>query len=131
MTNREELTNREIDALVAEKIMGWTREPDKTTDWQETPWYEDCIWTTPCGQLSKIYPPNYSTSIEAAWEVVEKLISDGYTWDLNSHVEWRVRVANYRDGQTRGVFETHEIGITLPRAICLAALKAVGEEQEK
>ncbi len=62
----------------------------------------------------------YSTSISAAWEVVEKIElfkthSMGYRKDL--HVYW---------------IDHEEIGTvafekTIPHTICLAALKAVGE----
>lgn len=58
---------RELDTLVAEKVMGWER----TTLYGETDW-----WKTPDGreiQQSNVCPYRYSTDIFAARDVVEKV----------------------------------------------------------
>lgn len=59
----------------------------------------------------------YSTDIAAAWEVLEKIISDGGAFTLLYDHGW---FAN-KEGFDEGSSET-----TAPHAICLAALKAVG-----
>jgi len=70
-----------------------------------------------------------STSISAAWEVVEKLRSEeeseGWEFTLSSDAdEWG---ATFWMGDT---FHDSGAANTTPLAICLAALKAVGESDE-
>ncbi len=110
---------RLLDALVAEKVMGWRRKPGRNvwiddnvlTGWLIEP---DDVNDAPC------WAP--STDIAAAWEVVEKVMYP-HGWYLapvpDSEGWW-------------GVFtppdEHREValGATAPLAICRAALKAVG-----
>ena len=77
------MTNRELDALVAEKVMGWTnirgtKEPSGKP---------------PNGKLSDFmtykFIPNYSTDIKAAWGVIDRI--DTLVFELFSdlrHKEW-------------------------------------------
>lgn len=123
---------REMDALIAEKVMGWTTyeeyvhgplmhgggmmtlyrgdgaqfKKDNTTH----TWSVDCFCP--------------STDIAAAWEVVEKLADEvyveyGHRPSIQSHgnVGWLVRFRFHR-----GTWAD-----TVPLAICRAALKVVGE----
>lgn len=94
---------RDMDALVAEKVMGYSKEFSlRLTD------------------PDKHFPTKYSTSIEAAWEVVEKL---DLPFELNSddeHTLW-----NARFNLDRGNWSQAS---TAPHAICLAALKSLGVE---
>src|ERR1700722_3000438 len=66
------MTDRELDALVAEKVMGLT------LDW-EMELECDHLVAEKCGKCLTIlaaHPydiPNYSTSIDAAWSILEKL----------------------------------------------------------
>ena len=96
---------RELDALVAEKVMGLTEE-----DWI----------AGPTG-----LPRPYSTDIAAAWEVVEKLRGTHRPF-LLSHdfqdgfMKWPVVIVGF------GAVVVHEGQYGAPHAICLAALKAVG-----
>lgn len=116
------MTNREIDALVAEKVMRWHLEKG---DALFRPVYEGDApavrkvdkWYPPGHESSYMAaPPPYSTDIAAAWEVVGKLGDVIIERDeTTSGVRWRVVV----DG-----IET--FAATAPMAICLAALKAVG-----
>lgn len=113
---------RELDALVAEKVMGLEPWPEQDSRWEckafRAPIIPQGVEPKPCA------PPNYSTGIAAAWEVVEKLVA----------LDYRVRVTAYRDnsygvtlsfplsaGKRDGLFEAE----TAPHAICLAALKAI------
>jgi hypothetical protein len=109
---------RELDALIAEKVMGikcgaclqdGQLEPI-TMDWREI--------------------PHYSTDIAAAWEVVEKAYLVIRPSLLHgSNLQWIA-------GQLKGVRasglieiikETYTEAETAPLAICKAALRAIGE----
>lgn len=97
---------REIDRLVAKKVMGWN--------------------------LSNLTTPYFSSNIADAWRVVERLrerkiffLQDA--WDENDN---KIFYANfqYMDGYT---FINYDAYAKTPQlAICLAALKAVGVEVE-
>lgn len=101
---------RELDMLVAEKVMGlnnteyvkeWTQEQMKIVQ----------------GWWPKLYP-NYSTDIAAAWEVVEKIQCRSFelNWHLDSYNFVRIYKAKFQT--TNFVY-----GETAAHAICLAALK--------
>lgn len=110
---------RELDALIAEKVMGWRN--CEVSGWRETraygkpPYFDDsdpdvCI-------------NDYSTNIADAWLVVEK-------FDTQNHT---VRISNTMGGDwscvIHGVWgEERVVAENVPLAICLAALKAVGVE---
>ena len=106
---------RELDALVAEKVMEW--------EWRGLShgWYhgEGRLF------LDEDELPHYSTQIADAWLVVEKLVGDGFYVDIGVQEDraqvqletltdrsWTIRV-----GSTEAP--------TAPLAICLAALKVV------
>ena len=109
---------RELDALVAEKVMGMR------------PGTEDC-WVDPASSYGGQLPlAHYSTDIAAAWAVVENIKSlhpddrEELTFAMNYYPEdkiWRFGWESYGEfGQFSGDAET------APHAICLAALAAVG-----
>lgn len=111
----------ELDALVAEKVMGWGR---PRPEWvASTP---DSPWVNPKDGLG--YRPSeialYSTDIAAAWEVVEKWKDGVQIFKAGDHYTCALtvkRVPNH--------FQViSESAPTAPHAICLAALKAVGVE---
>jgi len=106
----EQLEPRELDALVAEKVLGI---PPEMIHNQEGGKHFKFVDGRECRIAVNAY---YSTNIGAAWQVVEKCkrlklsqMSDGY---------WRAAFS--RDG----VWESREAE-TASRAICLAALAAV------
>lgn len=105
---------RYLDAMVAEKVMGWRHDPGT---------YEGSRYLLdPAGARSAI--PNYSTDIAAAWEVVEKLKGATAHFQLQSIPGgWSTRIFRVPAG-----LSNEEIADTAPMAICLAALKAVGVE---
>lgn len=93
----------ELDALVAEKVMGWKSGVRGMIS----------IWAHGDGEytVKSLWAP--STSIEQAWEVLEKLKGrlelnryDDGTWQVTSHADMR--------------------GSSVCMAICLAALERVG-----
>lgn len=98
---------RELDALVAEKVMGLPIEGTKLSQYS---------WT---------HPP-YSTDIAAAWEVAEAaklftkkmlvLAHDGRNWIVCEEVT------------PSGPHHIYGSGDTAPLAICKAALEAIGSE---
>lgn len=124
----------ELDALVAEKVMGWTERDSRGPGghpmrrWfppQNGPWEWD-----------QDEPKPYSTDIAAAWEVVEKLATDGWFQILcnpngpDGKQVWRVELdppsqsgerlhARVLEGTDRSY------GDTAPVAICRAGLKAL------
>ena len=133
----------ELDALVAEKIMG-------DPHWEPIPIPEipgePCGTTLECCPNSKdahlawnLYirlnvkhrqyaPRSYSTDISAAWAVVERLSSDGEYFSL-THTAGHSEFAAY-DVEDKPVwiadFYGHEgEAPAAPLAICRAALKAV------
>ncbi|MDE2104292.1 MAG: hypothetical protein KGL39_44050 [Patescibacteria group bacterium] len=104
------MTDRERDALVAEKVMH----------------YCVCDICQSGGESIK----HYSTEIAAAWQVVEKFASKPavyYVTVNNCHrdegIEWCVLIADEE--------QVYEGQGPLPLAICRAALSAVGVEVEE
>lgn len=107
---------RELDALVAEKVMG------QTADVRER-WRGNCL----CGRSETCavcsWPLSYSTDIAAAWEVVEKLDLLALYSLEGCEGEWTVR--KYYNNDEWDEWDDTD-GVSAPHAICLAALKAVG-----
>lgn len=153
MTTSEVLrAGRELDALVAEKVMEWT-EVGMGVDlagrvngpYGVNPQTKRGDMQTLEGQILEARRfddvPEYSTDIGAAWTVVEKLRWDG----------WMVAVIATHQGNLQACALTRgsaapfppkdtvlhsvdwresfrEQAKTAPEAICLAALRAVGHE---
>lgn len=115
-------SGRDLDALVAEKVMGWRLLGNGTAYKDET--------IVPIDYVLK----NYSTDIAAAWGVVEYLDRATVITRLNS--EWcSVELGPRRLEPGDPVEKYGNMGPTAkantaPLAICLAALKAVGVEVE-
>lgn len=115
---------RELDALVAKRIMGWNVGGYMNMQWvcndgKDTGWYLTEFGSQECNPFSP------STDIAAAWEVVDKL---GERFSFYFHTRGRmtdISVIHWPDN-LKGGFDVS--GETAPHAICLAALKAVGVE---
>lgn len=136
------MTANELNEMVAEKVMGLKN---------VRPMYGQTVYDMihtyamdSKGQETITYQPapipDYANDIAAAWQVVEKLITLPY-WDGLSleHVthDWRLdngdgwicaQSDSYQRDQGSG--EIVAVATTLPRAICLAALEAIGVEVE-
>ena len=114
------MDNRELDALVAEKVMDYRKDRAGNLlppNFLGTPWQA----------LVNSGAPPFSTDIAAAWQVIERWDEQGWDWEIttgknNIHV-W-VLTDNER------VFAHRGIAPEAPLAICLAALKACGVELE-
>lgn len=103
------MNNREIDRLIAEKVMGWE--------------FSEGCWVTEFGPLDDRdgeWTP--STFLYDAWAVVGKF--EDVRLERNKSLTPSVRVDVWNPTKVTAFADT------VPRAICLAALKAVGVEVE-
>ena len=112
----EHPASRCLDAWVHTDVMGY-KLPDH--NWRDT--HCDCI-------------RNYPRDISAAWRVVEKIQRDEPGWRFgllggDIHFRWKAEFHGHIDPeQNYGQRHGQAYADTAPRAICLAALRAVGEE---
>ena len=132
---------RQLDALVAEKVMGYVWRTAGTEESFGRLLVESPI-SLPMASMTE--PSNgveplridafgsvlsYSTNIAAAWLVVEKLIADGWFIDMTHEGTWRVRLTKHfpmKRGKWQPSLEPEAVlDVSLPLAICRAALKAV------
>ena len=122
--NIDELeAGRELDALVAEKVM---KCKTATKEWNGV-LHPFCCCDGSDHEQRCTYVPGmlayYSTDIAAAWEVVEKLFTlNAFVEIGNDAFQWTVMVIprSRRDCN-------YGYGETVHLAICRAALKAVGD----
>lgn len=152
---------REMDALVAEKVMGWKRggKGDHTkplhyksldhpgeirNNWAAKG--EHDYLTSPDGNThylcacadeaikDHIDLPEYSTSISAAWEVVERFEQGAFAPEQVAACVNLVCSDGIEDERYYCAFfspslaKVEAFGKTMPEAICRAALKATGKE---
>ena len=72
----------------------------------------------------RAFPPNYSTDIGAAWQVVEKLRAGKFVWIKDcGGFGWRVEILSSSETDIQIDFSV--VADTAPLAICLAALKVM------
>ena len=145
MNQAELKAGRELDALIAEKVMGWHR---KTENEIYPYWYDEIGLVT---KLAEDIPSwsdgfaNYawspSTNISSAWEVVEKFRKGNFFLRITP-TEEGYRVTACSDEGLPLAFdkktgdydwdskysEAYADAPTAPLAICRAALKAVEEK---
>ena len=139
---------REIDAQVHREVMGavWDETRCRVCGWPIVPTGLQGCWARSCAMRPvpdrrADEPPRYSSSIAAAWQIVEKLTGWEYVKVLiyESHYHGttcRVTAPDptqrqdgcpvIRDGDSLGVPESC---VSAPLAICLAALKAVSPKE--
>ena len=110
------MTDRELNALVAERVMGLRVDPDDCG-------CTDCI----LGEtLNSLTLPDYCNDIAAAWSVVDKMESLYYECEVYQGSAFCERQAKFWKSDNQGDSLSYATSESLPRAICLAALKAVG-----
>lgn len=124
---------RELDALVAEKVMGWNRDHEKR---KLSYYYGDDLYAQDLiTKLTDVEIPSYSTDIAAAWEVVERFQEEhGLLMFLRANPNGTYEISLECNGVCRDdwkdaacEFYGSSSGLdSAPHAICLAALKAVG-----
>ena len=100
---------RELDESVAVTVMGWHQ--------------GDGAWI-PLGWESDLPLPEYSTSISAAFEVIERMRELGYTVEILSAVGWWIQLKNSNPIDT-----VSASGPDLPDCIARAALAAIKESK--
>lgn len=113
--NYESMTDRELDIAVAEKVMGWYL----------ASWCGEEHWHSNNNHGEKIVKENEwcpSTNISDAWQVVRKMErqENGLPWfrlHQDESLWWKAEFEHKVEG----------IAPEAPRAICIAALKAVEE----
>lgn len=125
---------RELDALVAEKVMGltWNEDRCRICGWPLAASRDegcapgDCsMRPSPARRADE--PAPYSTDIAAAWEVVERMCADGWEYEINSHYSVTARFGKGHYEHWDSVWHgpsVEEFADTAPHAICLAALAA-------
>lgn len=122
-TSRLTATGRDLDALVAETIMGWRHTPHD--DWPPMWRIQDHVyrdeWVSPDGvSLGPWAVPAYSSDITAAWQVVQKFDSYHMRWNAYDK-EHEAHLIHYHPEQSGYGFDKESPMV----AICLAALHAV------
>lgn len=120
-TEIESLSDRELDALVAERVLGF----DEVERVGGMFYYHNVEMDreSATGGRWRSTVPQFSTEIASAFLVVEKLRAD-YMFRMWVAQVWNVEVWHY--GSDEGFIAGHSHN-SLPHAICLAALKATGE----
>jgi Phage ABA sandwich domain len=114
------MNTREIDRLVAEKVMGWK--------WE----YNDMLNRYVSRDEKGFWHLNFcpSTDLLDAWQVVEKIIEQFGSYSLTKIKDGGhyCEVLYWNNGAFDVIAEVE--AETAPLAICLAALKAMGVEME-
>lgn len=142
MTDKDYEAGRELDALVAERVMGLKCRFERGVEaaWQD---HKPVAWSPndyivlsqsgspePCFYIpsrmhSYLIVPRYSTDIAAAWEVVEKMWSSKYEAFVRTfRGQWSASFAD--NGNIIGQVDAE----TAPLAICRAVLKAVDAQKQ-
>ena len=110
------MTDRELDSLVAEKVCGWMRIYDGTR-WSNPDSHPLANAPTEC--------PAYSTSGDGLLLVIEAMRKKEWSINLLDHYdEWEAQGFVWGDKAIR----VSECDPSAPRAVCLAALRALGVE---
>ena len=125
---------REMDALVAETVMGWTNVSDNIYG------YGEHLVGHPPGDTDRVpwkrdFVPAYSTDIAAAWEVFETLTADPSSYPFAQvHRLWLEDTNSWGWGVSVPHWSSIEIlgsGATAPEALCRAALRISNETAVK
>ena len=114
---------RDLDIIVAERLMGWQAETDqikiKRLSQYLNPGSQGRWWRTSEGGWD-INPPPYSTNLVAAFRVVEMMVSHGHTFCLlQSRTVSKVAFSD------QAIVPDYVEGETVMMAICKAALAAI------
>lgn len=131
----DQLSGRELDAAVAERVMGWTviRVPDRPNRFDSIPADRFPVFAMWAEGGTALYESQHdirsfdfrpSESIEAAMRAVTKLSEKGCSvtmssGDTRTDKEWFVE---FITGDQRFLYTGEAASDCLPEAICLAAL---------
>ena len=139
-----ELTDRELDAVIAEKVLRHEIRTVSKMDMLQCCTLNHCdardwlyeghkyIYLESEGHQPEWRIPNYSTEIFAAMSVIEKLRSQNWYVEISNGSEcatkeWFVEFAR-SDG--KHLYTGEGDSDSLPRAICLASLKAIESNED-
>lgn len=118
------MTDRELDVLVAEKVMGETVHEivEESEEWMGTELGGSSL------TMVRVFPQPryYSTSIAAAWAVVEHLTRENGTEFWLQRFKPHTREADHAAKFGENIGSEYSFSTSPARAICLAALSAVG-----
>jgi hypothetical protein len=122
------MKDRELDALVAEKVMGYTLDGDHSVGYQDEKVRHWKIRVCDVGEYQFAYKEFLpSKRIKDAWAVMEKVVGDQYEYTFElERLTGRTAPGRWWAYFRKGLdcFSGH--AEDAPRAICLAALNAVG-----
>ena len=123
MSQNKVEAGKDIDTLVAEKVMGLHKvvEPAGFAP-------TECdVWRSAAGgKVSEFHPPRYSTDIAAAWKVWEKMKANETLFEaFASHLCVVTGSLEFRQGQQPYSLAMFRMD---PLAICRAALNVCGHE---
>jgi hypothetical protein len=110
----------ELDRLVAERVMGWTLAPDKSSSGKVMPWN---AWyaedgTRICAEEG-VYDLHYSRDMSLAWEVVKRMWNAGHDFEISGRTG-----SAWADFGGLGSFGTFT---DIPLLICRAALALLAD----
>lgn len=120
-------SGRELDALIAEKVMGLIPWPEQDPKWECKAFTAPVIFGYQT--LKPCIPPNYSTDIGVAWQVIDKIQEIAYPvciefnsdkWHCAGYLKNHDSTGAVANPLTRYFSFSAE---TPAHAICLAALK--------
>lgn len=114
----------ELDALVAEQVLGWTRVCIRNVGlWGCRPEHTYELH----GDLAPV--PDYSTKMAAAWLVVAAMVAKGHSVDIDNRRQHRKRsmpwTVAFAWPDMHHQADPREAAKTAPLAICRAALRAL------
>lgn len=112
---------RELDALVAEKVLGLIHAQGQTYCDKAHGGGSDAFTSCPVCR-----PAKYSTKMAAAWEVAEYFI-ERKGWEITVCGGWPEEYGKYIATFGPGGLGSQQ-GASAPLTICLAALQALGVE---
>jgi hypothetical protein len=116
---------RELDALIAEKVFGEPNPPKKVSGASE-----QTAWMLNGAYIPSWLPRPFSTQIADAWLVVETMKDKGWSCKIIYH-EHDDCLCEFWGGIEGNPFWSEIVNhqSSIPLAICLAALKAVGDKE--
>lgn len=116
MKESGQMDYRKIDALVAEKVMGWKK--------GELNWTIDELWIDSKGSYKWVGKFSPSTNISDAWKVVGKFEDEGYQVCIELLAKKIYSVGIYYPPHADQV--AYIKAETAPLAICIASLRTKG-----
>lgn len=132
----EELTGRALDAMVAEKVMGWKWfvHPEEPRAFLASPKSLDQMermgWLPDDGREARemgFSIPAYSSTWEGLGLVVDEMERRKWAWKIQKVYRGEGAADGHYALFTSGGQEGYSLALTAPEAVARAALKALGE----